>query len=110
MSGDYVTVSDANRLVHDNPKQYRAAMVEAPGTPLLDHPDATVMLYAKIGDATNDLRSRKEALVNEGWRVTWGNLGCGLMVFERDAHKRAIGVVKQPRKKGQSLPSPTQPH
>lgn len=95
-----MTVNEARELVRANRKQWRAALVEAPDTPLLDHPQASVILYEKAGAAYDQLRARKESLVGQGWRVEWGSLGKCIFVFSRGDERHVIGIDKPTRKRG----------
>lgn len=95
-----MTTSEARALVRDNPKQWRAALVEAPGLPLLDHPQASVTLHEKVGTAYDQLRSRKASLVKQGWHVEWGTLGKCILVLGKDDEQRVIGIDKPTRKRG----------
>lgn len=94
-----MTVSEARSLVKRNPTAYRAAFVEAPGWPLLDHPQARVTLHTKVGQAYDELRARKESLVKIGYKVTAGSLGKSVLRLERGDDVRVIGLDK-PRKRG----------
>lgn len=85
--------------MRDYPKVYRAAFVESPGAPLLDHPEARVSLHERVGSAYDELRARKESLVKMGYRVTFGSLGKNLLRMEREGETRLIGIDK-PRKRG----------
>ena len=94
-----VTTAEARSLVKSNPSAYRAAFVEAPGWPLLDHPQARVTLHTKVGQAYDELRARKESLVKIGYKVTAGSLGKSVLRLERGDDVRVIGLDK-PRKRG----------
>lgn len=94
-----MTVSEARSLVKRNPTAYRAAFVEAPGIPLLGHPQATYSLHSKVGRAYDELRARKESLVKIGYKVTAGSLGKSVLRLERGDDIRVIGLDK-PRKRG----------
>jgi hypothetical protein len=93
-----MTVAEAKAVVEASPGKWRAAFVEAPGTPLLDHPEATVRLHPTVKAATEELRARKESLVKCGYKLSYGTLGRGLMVFEGDDGMRAIAVHKGRRR------------
>ena len=94
-----MTTSEARLLVKSEPKRWRAAFVEAPGTPLLDHPQARVRLHPTVGAAHDELRARKESLVKQGYAVTFGTLGKSFLLLERENDKRAIAVNKPQRAK-----------
>ena len=94
-----MTTSEARALVKSEPKRWRAAFVEAPGTPLLDHPQAQVALHSKVGTAYDALRERKNELVEQGYAVTFGTLGKNLLVLSKGDETRAIAIDK-PRKRG----------
>lgn len=94
-----MTLSEARNLVATNPNEWRAAIIEAPGTPALDHPQAQVTLHETVGAAHDHLRIRKEALVADGWRVERGNLGRGVIVFARGDEKHVVGIDKKKRRR-----------
>lgn len=94
-----VTPGEARSLVRDHPKRWSAAFIEAPGTPLLDHPEAKVRLHPTVGAAEDELRARRDGLLKDGYKVTFGTLGKGLMVFRRDGDERAIAVDKPARRR-----------
>lgn len=96
---EQITCQEARERVRANPGVYRAAVVEAPGAPLLDHPQARVTLHEKVGGAYDQLRAAKESLVKQGYVVTFGTLGKSLLRMERDGETRLIGLDK-PRKRG----------
>lgn len=92
-----MTISEARELVRAEPKRWRAAFIEAPGTPLRDHPQASVVLHEKVGSAYDQLRARKESLVKNGYKVTQGNLGWRIMVLERGPSEVCIGLDTRKR-------------
>lgn len=102
-----MTISDAREIVRANPKAYRAAFVEAPGWPLLDHPQAKAALHSKVGAAYDQLRERKAELVAQGYTVTGGTLGANVLRLENGSDVRVIGIDKPTRKakRGQSRSS-----
>lgn len=95
-----MTPAEARALVDEHPKRFRAAFVEAPGTPLLDHPEARVRLHPTVKAAEDELRSRRDGLVKIGYRVVFGGLGKNLLVLDRDGERRAIGIDKPRRTRG----------
>ena len=90
-------MGQARDLVRANPKAYRAAFVEAPGWPLLDHPQARAALHSKVGYAYDALRERKNELTQQGYKVTGGSLGANVLRLERDGEVRVIGLDKPRR-------------
>lgn len=94
-----MTPAEARVLVKSDPKRFRAAFVEAPGTPLLDHPEARVRLHPSAKAADDELRARRDGLVKNGYRIVFGGLGKRIIVLERDGEERAIAVQAAPRRK-----------
>lgn len=95
-----MTVTEARGLVKSDPGKYRAAVVWAPETPLLDHPQARASLHATVKAAHAEYRARKESLEKSGWKLAQGSLGKKVMVFERAGEKIALGLDKRQTRRG----------
>lgn len=96
--GPALTPSEARSLVKSDPRRFRAAFIEAPGTPLLDHPGASVRLHPTVKAAEDELRARRDCLVKIGYRVSFGGLGKRIILLDRNGEQRAIGI--ETRKRG----------
>lgn len=97
-----MTSTEARDLVRAHLGVYRAAFVEAPGWPLLDHPQARFTLCERVGHAYDALRDRKAHLVKMGYKVTAGSLGANVLRLELGDETRVIGIDKPKRARGQS--------
>ena len=94
-----ITPAEARRLVREQPGRWRAAFVEAPGSPLLDHPQARVRLHPTVKAADEELRARRDGLVENGWNKVRGSFTYGYFVFERDGETVSMCVDKARRPK-----------
>lgn len=68
------------------------ALCEAPGTPILDHPDCEVTLYATKKGAHEALRTRYSELSENGYKRGYGTLARGILVLERGESTIGLGL------------------
>lgn len=75
------TVAQARQAVVDEPKRWSAALIEDTTRPQSEY--ASVHLYATKKGAQDALRTRRDELVKQGYKMTFGTLGRGHCVLER---------------------------
>lgn len=71
-----MTVAEARAVVRQSPGKYRAAVVWAPGTPLLDHPEARASLHETVKGARFKLDADKVSRVSFAFEYTEGCETC----------------------------------
>ena len=97
MRGVARTVSEAREVVKDEPKRWKAAILEGPETPMLDSPKTIAHLFATIKGAGEDLRERKAELEEQGFKMTLGGLGRGILRMTRGDEDVWLGLDRAGR-------------
>lgn len=64
-------------------------------------------LHPTVKAAEEELRARRDSLVKQGYRVTYGTLGRRILVLAKDDERVAIGVDKPRRRRGYHSSSPS---
>lgn len=70
----------------------------AVGAGITDDPDCDVELFRLVKDASARFKQHKERLETSGYVVTFGTLGRGLLILERDEEACSMSLVKRPAK------------
>ena len=64
------------------------------GVPLYEDDDSRVRLFPTIKEATDYLKSRKDALSELGWEHTHGTIGRGVFEFRKDSERTVLALDK----------------
>lgn len=86
------TVAEARQAVADEPDRWKMAVVEGTSFPLLDDPQAEVHLFRTKKGANERLREREKSLLEDGYTRSYGGLGRGFLVLEREGARVGIGL------------------
>lgn len=94
-----MNLADAQKKAKDDPKLKAAVAVSLrkaePSAGITDDPAVEVELYTLVKEASSAFKARKESLEMEGFSVTYGTVGRGLVIMERGDDAVSMSLVRR---------------
>lgn len=95
MKGLERTLAEARSAARTEPKRWKACVYVATEEPITESESTKVWLFALVKTAENRLRFASRVMERFGWKRTFGNLGAGLIQFEKDGEMMWIALDKR---------------
>lgn len=95
LRGKERTWGEAVEAAKAEPQRWKVAIYSSNTAPISDSEGVTVMLYATVKGAEEDMREILHTREEEGWKRTYGGLGRGILKMERKGQEFWFAIDKR---------------